>query len=339
MVFDRLRLGRTRGAPDRRPPHLSFGTWADLPEGSVVQVCHPDWRGVKAAAYAFRTPVVECDDLAEWAEELTAEIAGRSVTCVVIQGWPPGAGSFARLLSEKGVDAKAVLHSSPALQGEISSEADVVAEAFELARVGFLTGIGMDKSGVAEGFAAFGHQVTHLPNRASDMTGVTRMELGEGFHVGVFGEPWWPKNILTQVLAVGLLEGSIAHLSRPLGVTYLDDTSHVVHDGLDRQAFLNLLGSVEVNLNVSLTECHPMLPIESYLLGVPCLMSRTSAVFRNDPALWDLTTVSEHDNPSAIAEAARILIRNRGEALERARAWIATADRDAEERWVSFISG
>jgi hypothetical protein len=77
-------------------------------------------------------------------------------------------------------------------------------------------------------------------------------------------------------------------------------------------------------------------PIESYLLGVPCLMSRTSALFRDDPELWDLTTVDTADEPTAITEAAQRLLENRMEAIRRARAWISMADADAEALWTDF---
>jgi hypothetical protein len=65
-------------------------------------------------------------------------------------------------------------------------------------------------------------------------------------------------------------------------------------------------------------------------------MSRTSAVFRSDPALWELTTVDELDNPRAIAAAANRLLESRDEAVARAHAWIAEADEVGASAWADF---
>lgn len=337
MVFDRLRGGRTRGAPDRRPPHLSFGSWADLPDESVVQICHPDWRGVRTVAYAFRSPVVECDDLDSWGEEIGVQLTGRHAACVVIQGWPPGAGSIARLLSGAGVPVKCVLHSSPAQHGAEPGERAVVDEVLTLAREGVLAGVGMAKSGVAEAFASLGFPVLYVPNRAPVLPEMTKPDLGPDFHVGVFAEPFWRKNVTTQLLAVALMDGATAHvMSRPDN-RYLGGLEVVEHGELAYPDFIALQGSVDINLYVTLSECHPSTPQESYLAGVPCLASRTSSVFRSDPSLWEMTTVDQLDNPAAIAEAALALYRDRDEAVTRAAEWIESADRVGAAAWAEFV--
>ena len=74
------------------------------------------------------------------------------------------------------------------------------------------------------------------------------------------------------------------------------------------EQFVAIQGSVDLNLYVTLSECHPSTPQESYLAGVPCLISRVSGVFADDPR-----SVGDHqhrspDDPSAIAEAARALM-------------------------------
>ena len=94
---------------------------------------------------------------------------------------------------------------------------------------------------------------------------------------------------------------------------------------------------MDINLYVTLSECHPLSPIESYQTGVPALMSRTSDVFRSDARLWDLTTVEIPDDPSEIVAAIRRLMEHAEEAIEHAHAWIDIADRGAAERWREFV--
>ncbi|MGB7861309.1 MAG: hypothetical protein WBM90_12490 [Acidimicrobiia bacterium] len=338
-MSDIVRRIRRRASAGGKDPKLSFGTWDDLPEETnVVQICHPDWRGVRTVAYSFRTPIVECDDLARWGEDIVSGLVNVGVDSVVVQGWPPGAGAFVRLGGEAGLRMRCVLHSSPAQQGAEQGEAAVVDEVLDLARMGVLAGVGMAKAGVPEAFSAIGHPVTYVPNRIPALPTVEKLDLGPGLHIGVFAEPFWRKNVTTQLLAVGLLEGATAHvLARP-DIRYLDEIDIVEHGELPYDQFVALQGSVDVNLYVTLSECHPSTPQESYLMGVPCLLSRTSAVFRSDPDLWMLTTTDEADNPSAIATAAGRLLSNKSQAVERASLWMNLADFDAAERWRMFTS-
>ena len=320
-----------------REPLLSFGTWEDLRlTDQVIQVCHPHWRGVRTVAYSFRSPLVECDDLAVWSSDLTSHITRAGVETVVIQGWPPGAAGFATGLSEAGVVVKCVLHSSPAQHGAEAGEAAVVGEILSLAAEGVLTEVGMAKLGVPEAFTAAGYPITFVPNRVPVLPHIDRVDLGPGLHIGVFAEPFWRKNVVTQLLAVGLLDGAVAHVMRRPDVPYLDGIEIVEHGEMPWEQFVAIQGSVDLNLYVTLSECHPSTPQESYLAGVPCLLSRVSGVFADDQRLWEITSVDRPDDPSAIAEAASALLSVSDEAVELARAWMLAHDRWASEIWARF---
>lgn len=321
-----------------RPPRLSFGSWdrLSIDDSPVVQLCHPDWRGVRTVAYSFQTPVVECDDLSYWEDELIEGLRAAKVRLVVIQGWPPGSGSFAKRLTELGFGVKCVLHSSPAQHGSEAGEAAVVAEVLSLASEGSLAQVGMAKGGVVEAFQALGHDVTYVPNRVPPLPPVERIDLGPGTHIGVFAEPFWRKNVVTQLLAVALIDDAVAHVMRKPDVAYLDDVPIVEHGELPWDEFVKLQGSVDLNLYVTLSECHPSTPQESYLFGVPCLISRVSHVFREDQRLWEITSTDLLDDPSGIASASRRLMLARDEALTRAGAWMTSHDEKAERIWSSF---
>lgn len=323
-----------------RPPRLSFGSWEQFPdqEPRVIQVCHPDWRGVRTVAYAFRSPVIECDDLERWSKTIIEGLEAVEVKVAVIQGWPPGSGFFARELARRAVEVKCVLHSSPAQHGAEASEAAVVGEVLGLLRDGILKEVGMAKAGVPVAFQAAGYQVAHVPNRVPLMPEVEKVDLGPGIHIGVFAEPFWRKNVVTQLLAVGLLDGATAHVMTRPDVAYLDHLHVVEHGELPWEEFVSLQGSVDLNLYVTLSECHPSTPQESYLARVPCLISRVSGVFEDEPGLWELTSVDRLDDPSAIAIAARKLMLDRDEAVALATSWMERHDEEASRIWHKFVT-
>lgn len=326
--------------PAEREPLLSFGTWDELTPGDprVVIVCHPDWRGVRTAAYSFREPTVECDDLDRWGDEIVAGLQSANIATVVVHGFPPGSGAFIRAAHAGGIDTRVVLHSSMAQHGAEAGEAAVANEVLALAGSGSLDRVGFVKAGLAESFTALGYPASYVPNRAPRLPSYQRHNVGSGFSVGIFAEPFWRKNVATQLGAVALLEDATAHVMRRPDVEYLDHLRLVDHGEIPWEDFVSLQASMDVNLYVTLSECHPLSPIESYMTEVPALMSRTSDVFRSDPVLWDLTTVEIPDDPSEIAEATRRLIDHADEAIERAGRWIDLADTSAAERWAEFVS-
>jgi len=256
---------------------------------------------------------------------------------VVIQGWPPGAGGFVGLLGRTGVRAACVLHSSPAQHGAEGGEAIVVDEILALLDERALAAVGMAKSGVQQAYAALGYAIAYVPNRVPVLPEFDRIDLSPGLNVGVFAEPLWRKNVTTQLMAVAEIEGARAHVMRRPAVAYLDGLEIREHGEMAWDRFIALQSSVDLNLYVTLSECHPSTPQESYLAGVPCLVSRVSSVFRDDPVLWELTSVDEADNPSSIASGARRLLEAKEEAVERARVWMNEADRRGADSWVRFV--
>jgi len=334
-------LRRRTGTPADRVPTLSFASWDELPASDplVIVVCHPDWRGVRTAAYSFREPVVESADLGRWDDELIAEMTRHDVDVVALHGFPPGSAGFLEKADRAGLRTRVVLYSSMAQHGAEAGEAAVADEVLALARSEVLDRVGFAKAGLAESFVALGYPAFYVPTRAPDLPEVARDDFGPGLHIGVFAEPFWRKNVVTQLGAVALLDDATAHVMNRPSVTYLDDLRIVEHGEMPWETFLSLQSSMDLNLYVTLSECQPLTPVESYLSGVPALMSRTSSVFRDDPRLWELTTVEVPDDPSEIASGARRLLDDQDEAVERARQWIDRADADAATQWRAFVAG
>ncbi|HSJ72592.1 MAG TPA: hypothetical protein VLA29_13215 [Acidimicrobiia bacterium] len=324
--FSRRRRGET--VADAAPFVPTVG------EGGVIQVCHPQWRGVRSSAIAFGDPILESPDLNALIPRI-GELRDAGVATIVIQGWPPGSAPFARAAQAEGMDVRAVSHSAPTQHGVDSGEAEAVAGALELLSVGVLTRFGTVKAGLREAYASLGHTVDHVPNRVPEVSGVTSRRHDGGTHAGVFLFPMWRKNVATQILAARTL-GWTPHVMADPNVPYLSKRDFVAHGEIKRDDFLPLMASMDINLNVTLSECHPMMPMESYRLGVPCLMSRTSDLFAANEELWELTTVDRIDDPSAIATAAKRLSADKDRAVELANLELDTVDAAARSAWWAF---
>lgn len=322
------RIRRTRNNTSPAPAELPAG---DL---SVLQVCHPDWRGVRSSALAFGDPMVQARDLTDLIP-LVGTMTARGTRTLVIQGWPPGAAALATAAAKADVEVLTLFHSSPAQHGVDGGEAEAVASMFALADDGVVSRVATVKAGVASAFSTIGHPVVHIPNRPPKLTGIQPTDVPDRINVGVFLHPMWRKNVTTQVLA-SLENGWTPYVMHDPGVPYLPQDSMVVCGEMSQDNFLRTEAAMDLTLNVTLSECHPMMPMESYRLGVPCLTSRTSDLFASDPDLYELTTVAEADNPSAIATAATRLLEHRVEVVESANAHLDQLDVEASAAWAAF---
>ena len=308
----------------------------EVPEG-VVQVCHPEWRGVRSAAIAFRDPVVQASDLRVLVGR-TGDLVAAGVTTVVIQGWPPNAAVFATAASEAGISVLGVFHSSPAQHGVDGGEADAVQQMLELRESGVMNGVATVKAGLVESFRSLGYQIQHVGNRVPVLGAVEPIPVEDGINVGILLHPMWRKNVTTQVLAARE-NGWRPFVMADPHVPYLSPNDLTVCGELPRAEFLSIQAAMDITFNVTLSECHPMVPMESYRLGVPCLISNTSDLFIEDPRLSDLTVVDEADNPAAIALAASRLLDNRDEAVALANVALDRTDRASAEQWRGFTRG
>jgi glycosyltransferase involved in cell wall biosynthesis len=302
-------------------------------------VCHPEWRGIRTAAYTFRCPVVEAADCAAAAQGIVAGMRAAGASVLVVHGFPPGAEVLLRAATAAGISTRLVLHSSMAQHGAEPGEAHVADTVMDLVREGTVDRVGFVKAGLAEAFSAMGYAAAYVPNRAPDLAvSPPRPEPAEPLEIGVFAQPFWRKNVVTQLGSLALIPGARGHVLERPDVGYLAGLDLVEHGVLPWEDFIALQAGMDLNLYVTLSECHPLTPVESYLSGVPCLISRTSVLFGDDPELLALTSVAEADDPVAIAAAALRLMAHRSDAIPAARQWIARWDDIAAEHWTSFTS-
>jgi hypothetical protein len=336
-MTDRLRR-LLKGSAGPATPRFSFDDWSEVGDAGVLVVCHPEWRGVRTAAYSFRAPVAEVADAAGVAEVLVEQLDAAGAGTLVVHGFPPGSDRLLTAAAQRGVATRVVLHSSMTQHGAEMGEAAVADDVLALAAAGAVGRVGFVKEGLAEAFTALGHPAWFVPNRAPVLPSFQPLALGEGrLNVGVFAEPFWRKNVVTQLGAVAQLTEATAHVLSLPDVQYLSGLDVVEHGTLPWPEFIRLQGSVDLNLYVTLSECLPMTPMESYGAGVPCLLSPTSAVFADDPWLWDISTVVELDNPRAIAAAAERLLAEQDDAVTAAQEWITRWDEAAAVSWERFL--
>lgn len=280
---------------------------------NAIVVCHPNWRGIRAASYQLGLPVYEAVDLMKEYTNITKFMCLQNADTVVVNGIPAGFTDFAANIRRDypAFRVSLVYHGSFS-QHFTTDEGrllDDVIKSKDVWRFGFM------KPGMAQAMKAAGYSqgadVYSLGNlKRPNPARFGKLRLIDGrFHVGIFAEHSWIKNTINQIAGACMLKGSVVHVSSmpeaaaPYIRRMCSDVTIVEHGFLKHLDLQLMLSSLDLSLHISLTECFPMLVLESISVGTPCLTSDTSVIYDSNTYLREMLVVSKHDDVTAIFKA------------------------------------
>jgi hypothetical protein len=309
----------------------------------LVALCHPHWRGIRAATYGQCEHVIEVAGFKTRAH--ARRLAGFLRDCgaerVVMNGFPPGTELLGEALHEVAPSIRffIVYHGTPA---QAYGEDVVLQHMVELFERGCLYKLGFVKHGLAEYFRSRGCRAEYVMNvcRLPALAPAPIPDDGRT-RIGVFAPTVSHKNVETQLLSALMIPGAEVHTIEPVTARYLQtEQARIVSHGLmPRPDFLALLHSMHATSYVSLVECYPMTVLESIFSGAVCVTSNTSVIFRDDAELQQALVVEQHDSPAAIAHKLWNAIERRSELVPRAQRHLDQLNQRAERRWAEFIDG
>ncbi|MBI34582.1 MAG: hypothetical protein CMP67_04375 [Flavobacteriales bacterium] len=193
-----------------------------------------------------------------------------------------------------------------------SSKQKQMSQILSLVKKGVIVRVGVVKKGLKESLEHLTkikiHKLTPVSIKSKDIE--IKKFSDKKIHIGVFGNASFNKNRHTQVLAASLIENSQIHVISPNEFSYAVDNSRIItHNNLNKENFLKLLGSMDINLYVSYSESWGQVITESISMGVPCLASNNSGVFDSNETLKSALLVSDYDNPYEIAKKIKSVLR------------------------------
>lgn len=145
--------------------------------------------------------------------------------------------------------------------------------------------------------------------------------LNDKINIGVFSAvSSWYKNPYVQLLATLCNDKWFLHTNiHPESLKKLDFNIERVqtYDHMPRKQFLGLLGSLDINLYVTNTECSPMTVLESCALGVPCIVGPAGDIYSSiSKELASYLVEPAVDNPYAIYQRINFVLDNKEKILE-----------------------
>jgi glycosyltransferase involved in cell wall biosynthesis len=218
----------------------------------------------------YSHPIFNKKEMKVWSEELVS----LEFTKITISGF---ATFFFDFISEYGdkQNIEVIYHGTWSEMHD-KERRDWMAKMFQMTRIGKIKKIGFIKKGMAETVhQLYGFDCHHIPLPPPKIPmGIQKLDLDQSkFHIGVFGADTFNKNLHNQVIHALLLENAVIHVLDKSIFEYLNMSERIIEHGknLPKERFLQILGSMDLNLYMSYSESWGLVAYESEAMGVKCI--------------------------------------------------------------------
>lgn len=149
------------------------------------------------------------------------------------------------------------------------------------------------------------------------------------------------KNVYTQLSAIRLIDNAEADvvptneaILKFLKIINLKNTN--LPDYITTKELLERCQDNDINLYITYTECSPMVPLESFEVGVPCLVGNNNDYFEGT-RLGDYVIIDREDDPEYISKKIIDCLKNKDEVLRLYKEWKKDYDIKCKEYVKQFI--
>lgn len=278
---------------------------------TAIAIVHPEWIGVrKSTEELFKYILYLKDNIDEKNANRTVQlIAASRCRRIVLSGFP-----FRYQLLVDGIHKQKlnirifVIWHASFLQSNEEFNWRSFKIVHDLCKRGLISKWGFVKKGMAEDLAQTGIETGFIMNYVRSVPDRASVHKNGGPHIGLWAvAPIWRKSPYAMMAAAAripkaklLVVGQNDRARRfgdilGLHATYLDKP-------IPSDEISSVLGGMHLNLYVTLSECAPMLPLESLAAGVPCLMGPNSHYFEDHSYLYSRLVVPFPDRSDIIAQ-------------------------------------
>lgn len=208
------------------------------------------------------------------------------------------------------------------------NEQKFLEELLQLQKRGVVSSIGFFKSAMAKFYSEKGYNACLLMNDVKLTNNYDKDLNDKIIKIGLYSSgDRWEKNTYNQLSACAMIKDAYVDIipetklassfCKLMNINKLTDECLI---GVEREQLLKRMAKNTVNLYVTFTECSPMIPLESFELGVPCVIGNNTDFFKNSK-LNEMVVVKEEDSIDEIYEKINFAIEKKDEIMELYRQW------------------
>lgn len=329
IIIDLATLEQKHSLPTVRPTPLpgAARNWLEMVDRrqGVVIVVNPKWRGIYSSTKNLFDNILELpDNLNEGAGLQYARLlAEANPQVVVVQGFPLTYSHLVAALRRIAPKIRiAVIWHGTFLQLTEDYEWQSFRQVEQLCRDGVIWKWGFVKARMAEVMARRGIRTGFIQNMVRETPDRPSTPLSEGPHFGIWQlyAGSWRKNPFASIAAVSAFPSATLHMSGTNDriqefVRFMNVNANLYNQAIDQRLMRCYLSQMHLNLYVTLSECAPMLPLESLSVGAPCLIGPTTYYFEDDEYLRSRLIVPQPDDAGLIAAYMQRALEERDEII------------------------
>jgi hypothetical protein len=321
---------------------------AKVGKGGAVVICHPHWLGIKYATQEISENIVYMEELyqREHIKKLAQIIVQAEPRIIIFSGLAQGWDLLIREIREieHSIKIKILWHGSNSMHIE-SYDWDSFKRMFSLYDDKLVDSLGFVKKSMAEFYKAKGYNAEFVTNNVhlnSKKLPKKNWRKGDKVKIGLYASgDRWVKNFYNQIAATSLIEeAEVECIPISMKVYEFADILDLKvtgeRDVLPRKELFKRMAKNDINIYVTFVECAPLLPLESFELGVPCITGNNHHYWENHE-LRDYVVVDEVDNVIKIYEKIIYCLENREKVLNLYFDWKEKYDRETLVRNDKFL--
>lgn len=274
----------------------------------------PNWLGIKNATrsiYSNQTFVIPQHYSNQVISDkdfklLVLHFKKLNGTTIIFSGIPNYFFKFIQIANECGLIVKLHFHGGLAELNQNKEGQNKIKNLIHLSKQGSIKEIIVVKEGLEHLFTHLTGIKTTRVTPALEIPGNLKTSVFQDkkIHIGVFGNNTYNKNRHTQVAAAAMVPNSIVHIIGENEFEYLLPQDRLItHNQLNRIEFLELLGSMNINLYCSYSESWGQVILESFALNTPCFFANNAGLSNVLGKEFDTFCVTAFDNPFEISKA------------------------------------
>lgn len=270
---------------------------------SYIVFHNSDWFGVTSATKELFDNLVDCAELYRQKEirEIGDMILSSSIKQVVFSSFALGWKDLAIYLRNhnQNIILKTFWHGSHSQILDSYGWARNL-EIITLHKKGVIDVMGTCKKSLMNFYKKEGFDAFFLTNKVESK--VKPAPKLKKIRIGIYAASCydWRKNVYTQLSAVKLIPGAVLDVV-PLNeevksfARLIDLEVTGVEKPLPREELMKRMGANTANLYVTFSECAPMLPLESFEMGTPCITGNNHHYFENSNLEKYIVVSNEED--------------------------------------------
>lgn len=290
---------------------------------------NPEWTGVSNATIELFENSIPCGELINRKEikEVCNAIVDNNIKEVIFSGFCIGWYKLAKKLYDEGIVVKTFFH------GSHSQYLDKYGwkmnnQIYSLERKGIVKEMAFCKESIINFYKDKGCNVTFLRNLVNiDYNIKKTTNKSDEFKIGIYAvKPTvFHKNVFTDLASIYFVKQKLKDKKVIADVApnsdsveafchFLDIELTGINEGVPRKELLKRMSKCDITLYVTFLECAPMLPLESFYVGTPCITGNNHHYFKGTELEKYLVVTNEED-ATKIADKVLLCMNNRDKVL------------------------